>query len=208
MCFSIQSSLIAWILSVVISIYLYNRNRNYDRWNAIFILTFTLIQLLEAGLWFSLMNDKKQLNSTLTQLVLIALLAQPLIQTYMGYTYTHSTILHILSYVYIAIIIYGLYRISTSGNNFSTNVGPNGHLVWNDSTYSNSFLSGSFGIIAILYLFGLFYALFYMKNYKWVPLVAIGLITIYYSWSSTRGKEFSSMWCFTAVLYSIVALFI
>lgn len=37
MCYSTKASLIAWSTSVLIGIYLWQRNRRYDRWNASFI---------------------------------------------------------------------------------------------------------------------------------------------------------------------------
>ena len=64
MCFYTQSSIAAFIFSDAIAIYLIKRNRNYDRYNALFIMVFSLVQLIEAKLWLSL--DKQTLNSFLT----------------------------------------------------------------------------------------------------------------------------------------------
>lgn len=61
MCFSTKSSITSWTIALVASIYLYKRNGPGDKSIAIFTITFTLIQLLEAGLW---MNQQQNVNST------------------------------------------------------------------------------------------------------------------------------------------------
>lgn len=211
MCFNAPTSLAAWIIANLIALYLWNRNRNYDRWNAVFIFTFTLIQLLEAGLWST---DKESLNQLLTGLIVLALLAQPLVQSYMGYKYMSSTklggdsytkqnLLLIMTYVYVILFIWGLIKVISNRESYQSKVGPNGHLVW-ESKGEPHVLSP----FTWLYLIGLFIPLLFMKNYKGLPLLAIGLITFAYSWIKTKGKEFSSLWCFTAVIYAFVALFL
>jgi hypothetical protein len=199
MCFNAPSSLIAWVVANSIAFYLWNRNRNYDRWNAAFIFTFTLIQLLEAGLWTT---DKEHMNQLLTSLIVLALLAQPLVQNYMGYKYTKQPVLWVFTIIYILLFIWGITK-ALSIENYKSYPGPNGHLVWerkDESHVLNPF--------TLLYLIGLFIPLLFMKNYLGIPLVAIGLITFAYSWMRTGGKEFSSLWCFTAVAYAFIALFL
>ena len=212
MCFSIESSLSAWATANVISVYLYCRNKNYDRWNAGFISTFTTIQLLEGGVWYSLENKKKSLNDLLTRLILIALLLQPLVQTYLGYTHTKSAFLGILSYIFIGMLVWGLLRVCKSPKgSFSSSVGPKGHLVWN-STESSNFIGGKnevlSKIIPIFYFIGISLPLFFMKNHKGLPLLIVGIGTAAYSLLYASGKEFSSMWCFTAVLYAFTSLLV
>lgn len=218
MCYSVESSLSAWAIANTISIYLYQRNRRYDRWNAGFISTFTTIQLLEAGLWKSMDKESKEMNDLLTRLVLLVLLLQPLSQTYLGAKYTGSETLYCLSFIFLGVFIWGLIRVGKSKpGQFSTKKGPGGHLVWTDSGSSGiskssgtSFLGGDTGlIIPGLYFTGLFVPLLFAKDYRGVPLLATGIITALYSmYYAGGGEEFSSLWCFYAVIYAAVAVYI
>lgn len=204
MCFDPNSSLLAWVISYSIAYYLFYRNRRYDRWNAAFILAFSLIQLLEAGLWTTIYDNNAQMNDLLTRLVFIALLIQPFVQSYMGATYTSSQMLYVLAFIYFLLIIYGLYSIGASKpGQYNTTVGQNGHLVWNNGN------GGLFnGWTGILYLLGLFVPLFFMDKSAWIPLVTVAAITAAWSLYSSSTSEASSMWCMAAVAYSIVALFV
>lgn len=208
MCFSAKSSFIVWIFAVVLSIYLYKRNKNYDRWNAGFILTFSFIQFLEGGVWLSLKYNESVINSILTTFILISLLYQPFTQSSMGYMYTKDPILKYSSLAYALIIGYTLYRIATTPmNNFSSKPGEKGHLVWNDSTHPNDFLGGGFSFIPYLYLAGLFVPLLY-QGVIGIPLIAVGLMTAYYSLRVAGKREFGSYWCYTSVIYALVALLV
>lgn len=203
MCFDEKSSLLAFTISYSIAWYLFERNQNYDRWLAAFIIVFSSIQILEAGIW---RTDVKQgdVNELLTKLILIFLLLQPLVQSYMGYKYTKSQFLALLSLAFTAVLIWGFIRIGTAKpGQFHTTVGEHGHLVWEDSHLKGSFL----GAAGPLYMLGIFVPLLFMKGYVGLPIILIGGITALYSYYMTRGKEFGSLWCFTAVAVSLVALF-
>lgn len=204
MCFDIQSSLTAWIIANSISFYLYHRNRNFDRWNAAFITTFSTMQLVEAGIWWNMDGDNN-MNSVLTKLVLLVLLAQPLVQSYMGYQFTQSSILFFISLIMLGVFIGGLFRIgSAKPGQFYTTTGPNGHLMWQDKK-TLTFL-GNVPLV-ILYFIGLLVPVMFM-GWKGVPLLTIGVLTILYSAYKTKSQEFGSYWCFTAIAYAMVALFL
>lgn len=212
MCFNFQTSFVAWLLSVSISIYLIHRNRNYDRWNAMFIITFTTIQLLEGLMWLnfesnSSLSTKDNINSMLTKVILLALLTQPLVQSYFGYKFTGAIFLQVLTYIFLAILIWGFLLVLKPNSNFHTTIGPNGHLVWNrDRGANKNGGSSSFVPMSWLYLLGLFIPLLFMKDYRGIPLIAVGLGTFAYSWYYTTRSEFSSMWCITSVIYALVAI--
>jgi hypothetical protein len=174
-------------------------------------MCFTTIQLLEAGIWYSLKENSKFINELLTRLIVITLYLQPFIQTRFGFLYTGSGLLEMLSYVFFAIIIYGFYRI-VKGCNFSASPGTEGHLVWKDETSVNNFFAGTSSPISYVivggYFIGLFLPLLYMKQYRGLALMLVGMATALYSMSHTTTKEFSSYWCFSSVAYSITALFV
>lgn len=200
MCYSTQSSLIAWIISLLIGIYLWNRNRNYDRWNASFIWAFSAVQLWEAGIWSSTTN--LQTNFYL-KLLLISLLAQPLVQTYWAWRTTGSQFLQVMVGVYLFIWLYTVYRALTES--FYVTKGPHGHLVWNSK--QTNFVYGDFPVIGVLYLIGLFLGLLWVFPTS-LPLIAVTIATIVWSLSRASGKEFASYWCYIAVFYSVTALFV
>lgn len=209
MCFDKQSSFLAWSLSCSIAFYLYKRDRGYDKWNAGFIISFATIQLIESGLWLTVENDNKGINSLLTKIILLTLVSQPLVQTYLGYKYTKSDILGILSFVFAGIMLWSILRVVKSPNSdFSSTVGPNGHLVWEDSSNKSNFMGNSF--VGIMYLLGLFIPLMIGMQYrsKEVFLIAVGICTAIYSLLYAGPKQFNSYWCFTAVAYSIAAIFV
>lgn len=211
MCFDTQSSLTAWIIANSISIYLWCRNKNYDRWNAGFITTFTTIQLLEAGLWSS--GKDSDVNSILTSLIAVMLMAQPLVQVYLGYTYTKEIILYYMSFIYLALFLYAIFKVlrtssaggASNASHYHSVVGPNGHWIWKNGS-SDSVING--WVIGLLYLIGLFVPLLFMKDYRGLPLLFVGIVTAIYSLVISGKGEFGSMWCITAVLYSVVAIFV
>lgn len=206
MCFDTQSSLVAWVVAVVIAIYLFYRNQNFDRWNAMFILCFTLIQLAEAGIWWNDPSKPSDTNEWLTMIILLILLAQPLVQSYFGFIYTGSEMLGFLVAVFLLIFGYSLYRtLAAKQGQFYTEIGEKGHLVWNDSNYPDSFIGPS--PIGFIYLFGLFIPLLYMGS-AGLPLLGVGFATLLYSLFMAGKGEFSSYWCYVAVLYAVVAIFV
>lgn len=204
MCFSFESSLTAWIISNAISLYLFNRNKKYDRWLSGFITVFSTVQLLEAGLWCT---KSKDINSLLTKLIFIALLLQPLVQTYLGSIYTGSNILFYMSFVFLGLLIWGILRC---GKYYST-IGPNGHQVWRfkSGDHTSGLFGGSYGYIAgLLYLIGIFVPLLFLPYSKSLPLIGVGLLTLLYSLYNSSTGEFGSLWCFTAVFYSIISVIV
>ena len=53
MCQSAKTSLVAWLSAVVIAMLMLSTGKKTAKWNAFFILTFILIQLLEFFVWWS-----------------------------------------------------------------------------------------------------------------------------------------------------------
>lgn len=204
MCFDPNSSLLAFAICYSIAFYLFYRNKGYDRWNAAFILVFSLIQLIESGLWVTIYDNNEAMNDLLTRLVLIALLLQPLTQSYMGATYTGSKVLYVLSFIYLLMVVWGFWRIAKSKpGQFQSTVGATGHLVWNDGS-GGMFTWWSGG----LYLIGLFAALFFMHWQVGVPLITVALLTAGWSLYNTKDSQFSSLWCIANVAYAIVCIFV
>jgi len=220
MCYSTESSLSAWVIANAIALYLFYRNRRYDRWNAGFIAVFTTIQLLEAGIWLTMEDSVSPVdnpsNELLTKMILLVLLMQPLSQAYLGAKATNASLLYYLSFIYLGVFLWALFfRVGTANpGEFYSSKGPQGHLVWHDSkseANSGSFLGGDGNfswLVGALYLSGLFIPLLFAKDYQGLPLLAIGGGTAVYSLFIAKSGEFASLWCYYAVLYAIVAVFV
>lgn len=214
MCYSLEASLSAWLIANSLAIYLFYRNRNYDRWNAGFVCVFSTIQLLEAGLWWTYGTSKGS-NSLLTKMILLCLMLQPLAQSYLGYRYTSSEFLKYLSFVYLGVMLWSLYRIgSSSSKDFYSKTNSQSHLVWHDAgaeSKGGNFVGGVSPmrwIVPTLYLFGLFVPLFFAKHNRGIPLLFVGGATALYSIFLAKGEEWGSLWCFYAVIYAIIAVFV
>lgn len=222
MCYSKEASFLAWGIALGLGALLWRRNKKYDRWNAAFLWTFTLVQFFEGFVWVSMEQKNKVMNSVATAFILLVLVSQPLVQTYMGWTTQQRSskstgprndrdVLLYMLMIYAGIFGATLIRLFTE--RFHSTVGRDGHLVWHArkrSGESVAFLGGdSSGIsqfVTLMYLLGLFVPLLFMEGNRGLPLIAIGIGTALYSWARTRGEEFSSMWCFTSVIYGAVAL--
>jgi len=203
MCYDQRTSLIAFIVAWAVSLYLIKRNRGYDKWNAAMIMTFSMIQLLEFGVWGAIDTNDIKLNRILTMMILVALTVQPLVQTINMPSTTTSVEKPLLVLVYSGILLYAITRVlSTPTSSIYSTVGPNHHLVWNapDGLFGNTLLS-------ILYLLGLFVPLLYQGS-KGIPIIAVALATLLFSIYNTSSGEYGSMWCISAVSLSFVALFI
>jgi hypothetical protein len=186
----------AWVLSVAIAVYLIYRNRGYDRWNASFILAFSTIQLWEAGIWST---EDPQRQALFVKLIAITLAVQPLVQM-MGaerYTTGDKRLLRAGVVMFAAIVAYTIYI--TCVERFWVTTGPSGHLVWNRS-------GGAIPVAPILYMVGVFIGLMYALPTS-APLLAIGALTLAWSISRVSSREVGSYWCYSAVAYSVVALF-
>ena len=208
MCYDIYSSISSWIVSNSIAIYIYRRNRRYDRWNAMFISIFSTVQLLEAGVWWTIKQGLPSIsNMILTKFILLVLLMQPLVQTYFGAKETRSNLLNFMVYVYFGMLLWGFWRLGTAPKgSFYTAPNANGNLVWHD-TSSETFLGGDHPyLVTGLYLGGLIVPLLFQKDHRGLPLIAVGVGSLLYSMFIADKESFSSLWCYYAVIYSLVAL--
>ena len=199
MCYSTQSSIISWLISVTIGLYLWQRNKKYDRWNAGFIWVFSAVQLWEAGIWSS------QDSEIFVKLIALTLVLQPLVQTIGAWDATgrNSMLLTVLIGVYSVIVLYTLYRVFTE--QFWSTIGPNGHLVWH--TDGGQVVNGHIKVVGLLYLVGLFLGLFYGLP-STLPLISIGVLTIIWSLNRVSTQELASYWCYVAIAYSITSIFV
>lgn len=229
MCQSAKTSLIAWLVAVVISMIILTTGKKNAKWNAFFILTFITIQILEYFIWTfrkqeglsSSADEARKLgcgseknvgsSDAIVRLVLIALWLQPLIQTYMAYKYGsgYKPQLMVITIVYFVMVLWSITQAFDHNAEFTAspivcNEDSNGHLIWKRSNSPKSFIGPD--PAAALYIFGLFFGLFFMQPRLFGLLLITfgGVLVLYTSKTYARG-EISSMWCLFAVFYAILA---
>lgn len=192
-------------------IYLWYRNLQNDRPIALWIFTFSLMQLFEVFMWLDITN-KKGWNNLATKLSLPFILLQPFVLGLAILFYNnHYKNTYVKWFLYIITTITGLRALLAFIYIFIDNKqwlsiqGPNCHLIWyfikNMHKLPPLININHFGIFDILILLcmiplkeSIFYTIF-------------GIIT-YYSSMYLYGLEMGSMWCWIANLLGIYAIFI
>jgi hypothetical protein len=74
MCWNFEASISTGLFSYAVALIIYNRNYKYDRWLALFILSFSTIQWLEAIIWKNI-NKNNNLNHYITKYAIPLVLA-------------------------------------------------------------------------------------------------------------------------------------
>jgi hypothetical protein len=194
MCHNWQVSISTWLVCVGIAGFLYKRNHIDDHWLALFLLTYSFIQFLEALIWLNINNQK--VLQILVHAILIALWFQPIVNTACAYSKINSPV---LSGLFIICVFFGLYTIFSSiGDQFTAFKGPNCHLIWQHNENSHIFLNSK--VMEIIYMIGLLIPLFYISNIQ-TRITALATLLITYLFSIYYYKaEFSTMWCWTAAI--------
>jgi len=230
MCQSAKTSLIAWLVAVVIAMIMLSTGKKNAKWNAFFILTFITVQLLEFFIWHFRSSEKLSTSAheaveagcgapkneasgdVMVRLILIALWLQPLIQTYMAYKYGKGYKPQLMVIVMVYFIMFILAIVKAVDTNIDFKAYPvtctdsaNGHLTWYRSDSKESFVGP--GPAAMLYIFGLFLGLLFMEPKLFgIILTGLGGVMVAFTAKSYGRGEFASMWCLYALFYAIVAL--
>jgi hypothetical protein len=195
MCKTFDVSVITGLYSYAIAYYLYRRNFKYDRAVAIFLVTFSTIQWVEAFLWYDVSNPIT--NKIGTALIPIVL-GLEFMSTYYAASmhfpmHNIETIIYVLSFIAFNVAWFN----STSG---LTTVDPN----------TKSLLWGGIGINTVARF--LFLGLLLWPLFRFVPSsTSIGLIilvtTVLFFYSFKFGDTFGSNWCWIANIVALLQLF-
>ena len=185
---------------MIFVVYLYQRGGQYDYWNASFIISYSLIQLVEYYIWRNkeTKNDTSRESNIVKNIPLI-LYSQAIVQSVGGLYYKPGDILlkFIVLFFIVKIIDY-LTNNFTKDTTYKAKVGPHGHLIWEGKIFNN--------LVSTLYLIGLSYGLFAVGGNQMNQLL-FGFITYWILFSKYYAtREFSSMWCFVSVGYSLLAI--
>ena len=201
MCIDQQTSLNSFLLSIFASIFLIFRNNTFDIGNAVFIISFTTIQLLEYFIWKNINIPEN--NEYYTRLIPLVLFIQPIVQTYFAYKFTLNNTLYNLLIVYIIMFVYIFVTINNF--NYQSTIGPNKHLIWYkiDKITKEQSTVIKRHVLGYIYLIGMGIGLWYTGNYL---LLSYGILSFMYIFINYPEDEFSSMWCFVAIVYSLLCL--
>jgi hypothetical protein len=198
MCYSYKASINAFIFNLIIIVIILNRNNYHDKWMSLFIGSYAFVQLGEGLIWKHY-NTNKRLKELGLFIIMMCLILQPIIQSLGGYLFSEYKILYLVA------ILFGLsalLMIDVEESKRNLTIGETKHLSWSNyyknKLYENIYFYyyGIFMIIPLLTLKD-----FPAKN----PLIIYGLGSLIYSYYNYyKTREFTSFWCYTATIYSLV----
>lgn len=216
MCYNKESSITAFVVGIVLSVYLFTIGDKYLKTLSIFSGYIVFAQLIEYFLWDNQSCNKT--NDIVSKIIPIYLIGQPLSILFALYYFKSS---FVKSEVLIALIVFGLciilkmlYDALTSNKNLCSKA-VNGSLEW-DTIYnpkikpSHEFLSlfTGLGIIpqySILFYWATLLFVLFLKNklYSWVSAFLL-LSTFFINF--LNNVNWYSTYCFTMVILPLVLI--
>jgi hypothetical protein len=204
MCWNKQVSLNTFIFSFgVLLLIIYNNlftqykiKELNNFWIYIFLSSIIFVQLLEYFIWNNMNNPF--FNQLFTTLVLLLTLLQPVFAIILiTNKKIRENMLSFYTFTAIPFVIYLFYTTK-----LESVVSPLGHLQWGIQKNKSSRIMNYFSYLFLLvWLFGLLYPLFYIKNYF---LLLLGILTLlvsmYYYYKDNSNR---SLWCWLTNMVSI-----
>ena len=216
MCWDAKSSVTAWWLLAMMSLFLWYRNDKYDRALSIFVFTLGLSQLIEYG--FCCGTDPQQTCKTLfltlwLQCLVLAIgvfvfikgsqnpdtpnFTQSMVHTIAGFNL----------FLFSIIFVIALVLTFVADMKFSGEHNKDGHIKWQ---LNNGSLLGNW---TWLYLIGIFVPLFLIfAFYLWADigiatLIIYGALSLAYIMMHYTETAYSSMWSYLTVGFAFLAWF-
>ena len=204
MCWNKQISLNTFIFSFgVLLLIIYNNNYTQYKikelnnfWMYMFLSSIIFVQLIEYFIWNNINNPFY--NQIFTTMVILLTLSQPVFSLLLiNNKNLREKMLGFYSITAIPFFIYINYNTK-----LQSVVSPLGHLQWgiplSKVTQISKYMSSFF---VLIWLFGLLFPLFYIKNYL---LLFIGIFTLLVSvYYYCKDKTIRSLWCWLTNLVSI-----
>jgi len=219
MCINKEYSLLALIVSWSIGGFLFYRNHNLDRWNAIFLITFATMQLLDFILWIlhNTNNFNSLANLIISKYLIPIVLSLELISVYVGSElYKNGNTINGLGnklledflnprkyyskILLVVCIILCWFYISRSNQ---TIIGKEGNLVWGNSPNQSGIWKYITGII---FIFLLIYPYLEYANTQPIAMIIIIYLILTLAYSFIRGSGWGSYWCWIANFLAIIML--
>ena len=195
MCWSFEVSIGTWMISTAIAAFLVYRRRKNDLWHAVFLCSFSLVQLIEALMWL----DHETTCSNWVWPVVVAL---PFMVCVGRDADTRSV--HGETVCTACFLMTGLASLASDyrdGGGASTVMeGPNGHLVWRPVGRLTK------SIIYVSYAYGARVVYDHMRPHGSL-FAAIGMASVVVATLFSGEEEFASLWCNIANVYGAAALY-
>jgi len=220
MCWNKEVSIITFVLAMIGSYYLFQRNAVNDRWVSIFAATIALIQLAEYFLWTDQSSQSSgQTNRLASMFVLLILAAEPLMNMLGGIYFSNTPYKSVLKWMLLAYVIFILFTFFTqvyqknldwrgvAGCDPDPNPfagffnGKECNLQWNFTKEIDYRL----GIIWVMFLMIPFLTM--TEKQHGIILFALGLITAFMAKSANNAAA-GSLWCWLAISLIVVKIFI
>lgn len=207
MCFSAESSLSAYILGVIASLYLLIKGDKYDKHIGLFSLTFIQMQIAEFLIWIDL-DCNKNLNHYASILTEYILILQPLSIILGAILFKTTNIPNNLLYLFLlfSIIIFVDHSIKVFYNKkrLCSKSINNGYLEWDNIDNHNIY-------DYITYFIFLFFIWPFFKNVKGIYVFMYTLISLLVGLNNKYEFNFAqweSKWCFIGVLLPFLIIII
>lgn len=207
MCFSAESSLSAYILGVIASLYLLIKGDRYDKHIGLFSLTFIQMQIAEFLIWIDL-DCNKNLNHYASILTEYILILQPLSIILGAILFKTTNIPNNLLYLFLlfSIIIFVDHSIKVFYNKkrLCSKSINNGYLEWDNIDNHNIY-------DYITYFIFLFFIWPFFKNVKGIYVFMYTLISLLVGLNNNYEFNFAqweSKWCFIGVLLPFLIIII
>jgi len=211
MCHSAPISLVTFLFSTTISIYLWKRNLINDRVLATWVFVVSLIQLCEFFMW-SDYDNKKGWNNLATKISLIVIIIQPLVLgagVYFYGDYYKSMVADIILkatiiILTIKVIAATLFVYSRSNEKWLSKKGKNCHLIWHyNNPKKNKHLPFYKRIDTLSFFTPLALITLMLKPYPWnLIYFTLGALSLYIIFIMLN-PEAGSYWCWIANILSI-----
>lgn len=194
MCWNSQVSMNTFIFSMFgILFALYNK---YSPFIILLLFSFSIMQLIEFGIWKSIDMKNIFYNKVFTLCGVIAVLFQPVASILLLYP-TNLKLTLIFLCIYLAIIVYTVASLKLKVNEIYSYVGKNGHLVWSWATKSNINI-----LLFITYFTFIFVPLILSKNYTiFIISLVILLLSFYFFF---KYDTWGTMWCWAANIVVLI----
>jgi hypothetical protein len=217
MCWNKEISLVTFVLAIIGVIYLYKRNKQNDRWIAIFAAVVAMMQLAEYFMWSDLQCGS--INKYASMFALLVLAFEPLMNMVGGICFSNTPYKNLLKYMLVAYLIFIAYVYFTNINNkqinwCGTSICSSGtstinsfveNKLCNLQWYFTENMDKKIAIIWICFLMIPFLTM--TPKYQGIMFFLLGFISFGIARIANNAAP-SSLWCWLAIIVIYSKIFI
>lgn len=213
MCWNKEVSITTFILAIIGSVYLYQRNKPNDRWVAVFAATIAFIQLAEFLMWSDL--ECGTINRYASMLALLVLAMEPFMNMVGGIYFSNTPHKPFLKYLLLSYLVFLIFYFFTQiyqeptiwcGTSACLTDSIGGFITGNKCNLEWYFLQNKdskLGVIWILFLMIPFLTM--TPHCQGIALFALGFATFFLA-KMVNNAALGSLWCWLAVLIIFVKI--